>query len=44
MVVAPGTAAREVSEEVSMLRVAPTIAALLGVAPPAAAREPGLLR
>ena len=44
VVVAPGTAAREVSEEVSMLRVAPTIAALLGVAPPAAATERGLLQ
>lgn len=44
VVVAPGTAAREASEAVSMLRVAPTIATLLGVPPPAAAEEPGLLR
>jgi hypothetical protein len=44
VIVAPGSAAREVSDEVSMLRVAPTIAALLGVSPPAAATAPGLLQ
>jgi arylsulfatase A-like enzyme len=44
VVVAPGSAPAEVSEEVSMLRAAPTIAALLGVPPPAAASAPGLLR
>ena len=42
VIVAPGTTAGARSEEVSMLRVAPTIAALLGVPPPAAATEPPL--
>lgn len=42
VIVAPGTTAGERSKEVSMLRVAPTIAALLGVPPPAAATEPPL--
>jgi len=44
VIVAPGMAPGEVSDEVSMLRVAPTIASLLGVPPPAAASEPALLR
>lgn len=43
VIAAPGSRATEHPEEVSTLGVAPTIAALLGVPPPAAASSPGLL-
>lgn len=42
LVMAPGVAPRLVSERVESLQVAPTVAALLGVAPPAAAKAPAL--
>jgi hypothetical protein len=43
IVAVPGGAPRRVDQPVSMLRVAPTLARLLGVAPPAAASERPLL-
>lgn len=42
LVMAPGVAPRVVGEVVESLQVAPTVAALLGVAPPAAARARAL--
>jgi predicted AlkP superfamily pyrophosphatase or phosphodiesterase len=42
IVLAPGVAPGRRDERISTLRVAPTLAALLGVAPPPAAREPAL--
>lgn len=42
LVMAPGVAPRVVTEPVETLQVAPTIAALLGVAPPSQARAPAL--
>ncbi|HKE13963.1 MAG TPA: alkaline phosphatase family protein [Kofleriaceae bacterium] len=42
-IVAPGRAHARHDESVSLLRVAPTVSALLGIAPPAAARERSLL-
>ncbi len=42
LVMAPGVAPRVVGERVESLQVAPTVAALLGVAPPAAARASAL--
>lgn len=42
LVMAPGVAPRVVGERVESLQVAPTVAALLGVAPPAAAKAPAL--
>ena len=43
ILVAPGQPMVELTEPVSILRVAPTLAALLGVPPPAAATEPSLV-
>jgi hypothetical protein len=42
-IAAPGRMHARHDESVSLLRVAPTVSALLGVAPPPAAREPSLL-
>lgn len=41
-IAAPGIAAGRVDDEVTTLQVAPTIAALLGMPPPAAARAPAI--
>jgi arylsulfatase A-like enzyme len=42
IVYAPGWAPKQVDAPVSLLQVAPTVAALLGIAPPPAARAPAL--